>query len=197
VAAFATASDLATRLNVTFTAGQTAQATQLLDGASAYIRALVGGHVSAVAGDVVTLLAPPGYWLHLPHGPVTAVASVVLDGEAVTDYQRVGRRLYLADGWRNEFANSTGSSEDDDLTFAVVTYTHGYSSADDLALAKDACLVMAAASVSNVSGAKRERIDDYELEFHDLNTSALGKNLERLLVKKYGARPSTGSVDVR
>lgn len=197
MAAFASASDLAARLNVTFTSGQTAQATQLLDGASAYIRALVGGYVSAVAGDVATLVAPPGYWLHLPHGPVTAVASVVLDGETITDYQRVGRRLYLADGWRSEFAADSISSEDDDLDFVVVTYSHGYTSTDDLALAKDACLSMAAASVANVSGVKRERIDDYEIEFGELNRSSLGPNLERMLVKKYGARPSTGSVAVQ
>lgn len=197
MAAFATASDLAARLNVTFTAGETTQATQLLDGASAYIRALVGGYVAAVEDDVATLLAPPGYWLTLPNGPVTEVTSVVLDGETVTDYQRVGRRLYLADGWRNEFADDGSTSEDDDLDFVVVTYSHGYSEADDLALAKDACLVMAASSVTNVGSAKSERIDDYAIEFHDLSTSALGPNLERMLVKKYGPRPATGSVAVR
>lgn len=197
MAAFATASELATRLGVTFTAEQIAQANQLLEGASAYIRALVGNDISAVTDDEVALVLAPGYWLTLPHGPVTSVASVEIDGEPCTGYQRVGRRLYLATGWLNETDSTTPPYAEDALKFAIVVYSHGFADDGDLALAKDACLVMAAASIANVSGVKAERIDDYGLEFHDLSVSALGPNLERLLVKRYGSRPATGSIQVR
>lgn len=189
MASFATADELATRLGVTFTVDQEAQADLLLAGASAYIRGLVGQYIGLVAADVVTLVAPRGRWLVLPEGPVVSVASVEVDGEAVTDFQRMGRRLYLADGWAD-------GCELDEFIFVEVTYSHGFTTADELALVKDATLVMAAASTSNPGNVRSEAIDDYRVEFGDLNTSVLGVNLERVLKRVYGSRPATGSVVV-
>jgi hypothetical protein len=78
-----------------------------------------------VIGDTATLAGTTDSWLSLPQIPVTTVASVTLDGTAVTagavsttsSYKRIGSRLWRGDGWA---AYVDAPSE------VVVVNTHGY-----------------------------------------------------------------------
>lgn len=82
---------------------------------SSVIREAAGSTISQ-ATSTVSVLAPEGRWLTLP-GPVTAVASVLIDGVAVADWKLVGGMLWRRCGWRN------WCGEPVDVT---VEFTHGY-----------------------------------------------------------------------
>lgn len=184
--AFATSSDLATRLKRTFTAVESDQADLLLAGATAQIRALTGQWISEVVDDTFTTDAPLSRVLWLPERPVTAVLSVTLDGEAVTDFRRRGSRLIRHDPW--------ATCEGVEL---VAVYTHGYSDEDErFDLARDSCMAMAGPQMGNTKGLKQRTIDDYTEVFGD---ASQWEYLGKALCKQYGKRPRTGSVatDVR
>jgi len=185
MASFATPVDLATRLKRVFTAAEVDQAELLLAGATARIRALTGQWISEVVDDVFTTDAPLSRVLWLPQRPVTAVESVELDGEPVTDFVRRGSRLIRTDPWTCTAAE------------VVVTYTHGYPvESERMELARDACLALAAQEMSNPEGLKSESIDDYAATF--ATSDDTGKTwgyLGKALVRQYGQRPRTGSVD--
>ncbi|MEU2077106.1 hypothetical protein [Streptomyces sp. NPDC013489] len=85
-----------------------------LDVASTAVREAAGTPISQ-ATSTVSVEGEPGQWLTLPGQPVTAVATVHLDGEAVTDWRLVSGRLWRAAGW----TSGCGPSLVD------VTQTHG------------------------------------------------------------------------
>lgn len=86
----------------------------MLDAASSVIREAAGSMISEET-STVSVMAPEGRWLTLP-GPVTAVASVLLDGVAVGDWKFVGGMLWRRCGW-SAFACEPLE--------ATVTFTHG------------------------------------------------------------------------
>lgn len=104
--------DLAARLGVAQTDERMLAA---LRSASARFRAAVRHPVALVTDDVITLDGNGAASLLLPAAPVTAVTRVLVQGEAVTDYQfsRSGM-LRRPGGWP------------DALGAVQVTYTHGY-----------------------------------------------------------------------
>jgi hypothetical protein len=182
MAAFATSSDLATRLKRSFSSAESDQADLLLAGATAEIRSLTGQWISEVADDVYTTDAPLSRVLWLPERPVTSVLSVTLDGEAVTDFRRRGSRLIRTDPW--------ATCEGVEL---VAVYSHGYSDEDErFDLARSSCMAMAGPYMSNAKGLKQRTIDDYTEVFGD---SSQWEYLGKALCKQYGKRPRTGSVD--
>lgn len=184
MASFAAPEDLAVLLGQTFTQAQRARAAQLLAGATARIRAITDQWISHVADDVFTTSAPVSRVLWLPQRPVASVASVLVDGEPVTDWVLRGSRLIRSCPW------STGCGDVE----LEVTYTHGYPVDDErLDLAKDACMAMAAARLQNPNAYKSESIDDYSRTFAADDTEWAG--LGRLLRQQYGRRPRTGSVN--
>ncbi|WP_327376202.1 hypothetical protein OG393_20985 [Streptomyces sp. NBC_01216] len=82
--------------------------------ASAAVREAAASPITQTT-STVTVEGEPGQWLTLPGQPVTAVSTVLLDGEAVTDWRLVGGRLWRTAGW----ASGCG------LSLFDVTQTHG------------------------------------------------------------------------
>lgn len=98
LAALATTADLAAR-GLTVEAGtETTVATTYLDVASTAVREAAGVPISQTTSTVL-LEGPASEWLTLPGPPIVSVASVELDGEAVTDYRLRSHRLWRACGW--------------------------------------------------------------------------------------------------
>lgn len=95
----ATVADLAAR-GLTVAAGQeTTVAETYLDVASAAVRDGAEVPISQTT-STVTLEGPDtSQWLTLPGPPIISVASVEIDGEAVTDYRLRSHRLWRACGW--------------------------------------------------------------------------------------------------
>lgn len=110
----ASADDLAAR---TGRASTDPELVDALGAASALFRAAARTQLSLVTGDVATLDGDGSRVVLLPHTPVRAVSSVVVDGttRAATDYE------WAADG-RLRF----GGRVPDRYRSVVVTYDHGY-----------------------------------------------------------------------
>jgi hypothetical protein len=184
----ATASDLASFLQQDV---DTATATLLLEAATSVIQALTGQRIVQVTNDVVTLdvdQCDSSLWLHLPQRPVTAVSAVTIGALAVTNYtvQLSRGRLWRAYGWRL----ATLPIYDAPST-VTVTYTHGYAPGDQrLQMARQAALALAGGAYVNPSGASREQIDDYSVQYDAvaarLDASA---GLQNVLRRAYG-RPA-------
>lgn len=102
-----------------------------LDVASEAIRDAAGNPISEVTSTDVEFEGSCAKYLRLPGGPVSAVASVKINGVEVTDYVKVGSRLYRAEGWgaSTYFGDGTPVQPYDPNYPSVITatYTHGYS----------------------------------------------------------------------
>ena len=109
----ATQSDLEAR-GLTVDASEVAIVAVYLDVASTAVREAAGSPISETT-STITLEGEPGQWLTLPGLPVSAVATVTVDGEAVTDWRLRSQRLWRAAGW----TGCDGPSE------VEVTQTHG------------------------------------------------------------------------
>lgn len=83
--------------------------------ASASVRDAAGVPISRVT-STVNLFGDAGQWLRLPGPPVVSVASVVLDGETLTDWALADGALFRVCGWR-----ALGPLP----MPAIVTLTHG------------------------------------------------------------------------
>jgi hypothetical protein len=167
----ATPADVATRLQRVLTAQETAAATAALAAASDVIRGETRQDFTAAAGDTLTLgVMELGVWLTLPQQPVTAVAAVEIDGQAVTDFTVVpGRRatrLYRRGGWYgaglNTIVGSTGNLDatiGDPVSFVMVTCDHGFDTipADVVAVAVN----LALPHVVNPEGVTAETVGNY------------------------------------
>ncbi|MDQ0829536.1 hypothetical protein QF032_001380 [Streptomyces achromogenes] len=113
LAALATTADLAAR-GLTVSVEETTVAETYLDVASTAVREAAGVPISQTA-STVTLEGPASEWLTLPGPPIISVASVAVDGEAVTDWRLSSHRLWRACGW----SPGCGPAE------VEVTQTHG------------------------------------------------------------------------
>lgn len=98
-------------------------------------------------------------WLPLPQLPVQSVATVEIDGVAVTDYVLRRQQLWRLGGW------NTNSSAPAQVTAGDVV--HGYpTGAQGLQLARDMTLALAAAGYGNPGGGvQSEAIDDYRVTY--------------------------------
>ncbi|MFJ9748875.1 hypothetical protein [Streptomyces chartreusis] len=108
----ATVDDLEAR-GFTVEASETDVATTYLGVASAAVREAAGVPISRTT-STVTLEGTSGQWLRLPGPPIASVASVSIDGVAVTDWLLRSERLWRAVGW-------TGCEPSE----VEVTQTHG------------------------------------------------------------------------
>lgn len=82
--AFATYSDLESRLNRTFTEAERAWVSTLLEDASTYLRDDVLGGQTVFPQSSATFTAyPAGGWIELPQHPVIAVTAVTRGGVAI------------------------------------------------------------------------------------------------------------------
>ncbi|WKV74728.1 hypothetical protein AW27_026345 [Streptomyces sp. PCS3-D2] len=115
---------------------ETALTEVYLGVASAAVREAAGTPISLTT-STVTVEGEPGQWLRLPGLPVTAVATVSIDGVTVTDWRLRSGMLWRSAGW----TGCDGPAE------VEVTYTHGLAAvpADIIDLV---CRMAAAALVS-------------------------------------------------
>ena len=109
----ATMADLAA-LGLTVDDTETAIVERYLATASTAVRQAAGTPISQTT-STVALEGEADQRLRLPGPPVTAVAEVLIDGDAVTDWRLRSNRLWRFGGW----TASDGPSE------VTVTYTHG------------------------------------------------------------------------
>lgn len=134
--------------------------TMLVEIGTAVVQATVGQRLVEVADDSVTLAGSVRSWLRLPQRPVSAVASVTIDGAEVTDYKRFGADLFRRCGW---------AASNVEPSVVEVVYSHGYAAdAQELQLARGAVLALMKGWADNTSGLKSERIDDYQVVYDEV-----------------------------
>lgn len=117
-----------------------------LDVASAEVRHAAGSNISETTATV-TLVGRHSQWLRLPGAPVRSVATVEIDGEAVSDWKLADGRLWRRAGW--------GGQHRGEPAMVAVTYTYGLATvpADIVDLV---CSMVAAAKSSLDSAAGGE-----------------------------------------
>lgn len=134
--------------------------------ATGVVQAAAGQRIIQVVDDTITMTVDGhdgGPWLELPEGPVTAVGTTLVGAMIVTDAVEDLRRgrLYRALGWRPSNVYPRGAP-----STVTVTYTHGYPWGDQgLQLARGWTLTLAAGAIENPTGATREAIDDYSVQY--------------------------------
>lgn len=164
----ATFADVATRLQRALTAAEQDAATAALAAASAVIRGEVRQDFTLVADDTISLTVTElTDWLPLPQHPVSDVAEVQINGQAVTDFViragRRGTRLYRRVGWYSpSLPIDINTISLDPVTFVDVTHTHGYDPipADVVAVAVNIALPQ----VINPKGMRSETFGDYSYQ---------------------------------
>jgi hypothetical protein len=162
-------------------------AALVIEAATAVVQSLTGQRIIEVVGDTATLLGTTDGWLDLPQRPVSAVTSVTLDGSAVSEgtatgtYRRHGSRLWRDCGW------ATCHTEPSTV---VVVYAHGYAAgSQELQFARSAVLSLARGAYSSPSGATREAIDDYSVQFEAASAAMeASPYLKAALRRQYGRR---------
>jgi hypothetical protein len=185
------------------------KAGMLIECATAVVQEAAGGQrIVQVVDDVQPIMGTTDSWLPLPQIPVTAVASVVLDGTTLTvgtDYQVFGSRLWRSLGWQTNLgwpmAWPIGTWGPGDTTFnwvtptqqpslVVVTDTHGYPpGSQGLQLGRQAVLSLCAGVYPNPTDAVSESIDDYTVTYSKLAKGLdASKYLKAALAKQYGRR---------
>lgn len=125
----------------------------LVDQASAVIRNYCRQTFDAVVDDTVELRGTWSRKLLLPERPVTAVGTVLVDGEAVTDFDRVADVLYRPH-WGGP------------AVVVTVTYSHGFQTGDAaLDTLKSVCLQVAARAAANPQSLESYSSDGTSLNF--------------------------------
>lgn len=164
-----------------------AKANEVIAAATAVVQEAAGQDLLFLADDVAEPEGDIAAELQLPQRPVTAVASVVLDGETLTedtDFVRSGSKLWRACGWQPCYPTPSK---------VVVTYSHGYQADDQrLELARSVCKVLAVPAYENVVAATSERVGDYAIAY-DAATAKLetSPTLKTALRRKYGRSVGT------
>jgi hypothetical protein len=157
----AAAADLSTRgVDVS----NTALVAEMLAVASSVVR-------EAAQSPILSTTSTVDVWAHdgerllpLPGVPVTAVSSVVYDGDTLVaddDFKLVGNALWRSSGW--------GSRYDCEPLKVTVTLTHGFAvvpaSIKHLVCDVAVAGLNAAADGARTPGVVSERIDDYAVTF--------------------------------
>lgn len=186
LAALATLADLTAR-GLTVTAEEETVAETYLDVASTAVREAAGVPISQTT-STVALEGEATQWLSLPGPPIVSVASVEIDGEAVTDWLLRSHRLWRRCGW------SPGC----DPSEVEVVQTHGLTPVPS-DIVDLVCRIAATALAdyrADVEGAglaagdiRSERIGDYAVSYgsHGLITSMeLPDYLRERLAARFG-----------
>jgi hypothetical protein len=177
-------------------------ATLLTECATAVVQDAAGGQrIIEVVADPASIMGTSDSWLDLPQIPVTAVASVVMDGATLvlgTDYKVFGNRLWGRRGWQANLGWAWNSQPGvnyntwygPEPSALVVTYTHGYAAgSQQLQLARSAVLSLAKGAYASPSGAISEKIDDYAITYEAIAAQMeASPNLKASLRRAYGRR---------
>lgn len=152
VDAFATAADLAARLNRDFTEAEQAWVETLLGDASAYLRSVIGQDVYPSQQATVTLYPSAGR-VDIPQHPVVSIDAVTRDGHAIEYQERPGYLLVATDDP------------------VAVTFTYGYETAPE-ELVRWACVLVSQTLLPleaklglSIGGLSSVQIDDFRLSF--------------------------------
>jgi hypothetical protein len=156
MAAFATVADVEERSPSVYTPDEYQQVLVILEEVSDEIRAATGQTITQVVGDVVTLEGNGRRLLQLPQIPVTAVASVVIDG--VTQVVNVDY-TWNAKGVLRALCGRWP------VWPVVVTYTHGYTTVPDPI--KRLTAKLAAERISTDSSISQESVAGYSVTYRD------------------------------
>jgi hypothetical protein len=135
--------------------------TVMLGVASSLVRAAAGVPILETDSEVTLWALDCTQWLTLPGKPVTAVASVTVDGEtlAATEYKLVHGDLWGSSAWGDDF----------EPIEVVVDMTHGLVEvpAAIVQLVCDLAILGAAAAPEGAHDPRivAEQIDDYKVQF--------------------------------
>lgn len=180
--AFATEADLEALTGRSF---ETAQATLLLDLATAVIRSYTAQTLDQVEDDDVVL---PGRWgsvLVLPERPVTAVAAISVDGTvlAAADWSWDGADKVYRGSRIDSVSINDGALSDGHWggphVQVEVTYTHGFPTIpDDI---KAVCLAMADRAAASPGGVTQESVGSYSVTYARTNGVHLAADEQAIL----------------
>lgn len=174
--AFATADDLAVRMKRTFTEGDQAWVTALLEDAAGVMRGVMRNQVYPSAQSTY-LAYPTGGWVDLPQGFIRSVDAVTRDGDPVR-FERVQDSIRV---------HCDGPVE--------VTFTYGLDTAPadligiNCALVSGVILTVENGLGLTAGGTSSVAIDDFKLAFADAGASsgaALTDTTRDYLVQNYG-----------
>lgn len=162
-------------------------AVEDINAASAAIREAAGCAITRET-STVTMPAEVSRRFELPARPVVSVSSVLLDGEAVTDYVLRGSSIWRETSW------SAPGAIPSELT---VTFTHGWASVPE-DIVDLACSLVAGAEAERDGGPRRgvayERIDDYQVGYvqdakaERVSAFELPERTVAMLRRRFGAR---------
>ncbi len=170
--------DLATYLQITYSAGDTALA-QAVTLACGLVTGYTGQGIESTT-YTHTLLINSDQTIRLPQRPVTAVTSVTIDGTVLTsgtDYDWDGLSYMIA---------LDGYTPADDVFTASVVYVAGYASVP--ADVKAATLSVGAALYNGAPGVTSESIDDYRVSYETSRGAGGLNEYERSILKRYRVR---------
>ena len=193
VDAFATADDLAARLNREFTTEEETWITTLLEDASTYLRSDVLG-VQVYPQDTSTVtLWPEGGRVDIPNPPLISVDAVERDGAAV-EYVRKESTLWVPIEYDTSSLRTSKVEKPVDVTF-----TYGYETAPE-SLKRWACVLVSQALLPleqnlglTFGGLSSVAIDDFKVAFADageLSGITLSDRNVALLREQFGAARS-------
>lgn len=183
----ATVADLEAR-GLTVAPEETAIVGVFLEEASAAVREAAGVPISRTTSTVALEGPDNSPWLTLPGPPIVSVASVAVDGQAVTDFRLRSHQLWRAGGW-------SSGCEPSEVT---VVQTHGLDPvpADIVGLV---CRIAAAVLIAHRSqpegeglaakDIRSERIGDYAVQYGDggrITEIELPEYLREQLAARFG-----------
>lgn len=183
----ATPQDLASFLQLgayaSLTAEKQATLTMLVELATAKVQRAAGGQrilAATTTGAVIDLES--GYcdqYVQLPQLPVQSVASVTLNGTAVTDYYLRRHALWRLVGWSGY--TSTPPQ-------VITTYAHGHATgAQKLQTARNYVLELARGGWGNPLGQTSKAIDDYRVTYAEADARmVLPPAAEEAIAAEYG-----------
>lgn len=171
--AFATAADFADLTGLTLTSDQETRADNLLGRASDRIRETVKQEISLVPNDVYSRPGTTDKRILLPQRPVVSVASVTLDGTAISDWYLAGdelvrRGIAYVDRILDDqiFAGRYGAGgfgwEQQTLT---IVYTHGYDTDSIPEICRSIALEMVKRVWVNPGGVIQEIVADSQVTY--------------------------------
>jgi hypothetical protein len=183
----ATPQDLASFLQLgayaSLTAAKQATIVMLVELATSKVQRAAGGQRILEATSTGTVIdLPPGYddqYVPLPQRPVRSVASVLLNGTAVTDFYVRSHSLWRLSGW-------TGwSSVPPQIT---TTYGHGHPAGSQaLQFARTTVMELARGGWGNPLGQTSKAIDDYRVTYAEADARmVLPQPTVEALAQQYG-----------
>lgn len=186
---FATVAELEARLGVTYAGSDITQAQAHLDDATAWLQAELGQLITAGTATFTTRAYTNP--IRLPQQPVTEVTTVLVDGEATTDFEFIDQELWIPARQGHLYSFEIHGHAYADLT---ITFDYGYATIPtDL---KAWCCVLASQSLAAAAGGtlgapqvRSEQIDDYAVTYVTDGSTAMSlpdEVLERLRAR-YGA----------